>query len=400
MPNVKVVTGANFGDEGKGLMTDYFAHNAVINNKSPLVICTNGGAQRGHTVVTPQGVRHIFHHFGSGVLTNTPTYLSDSYIVNPLIFCKERAELLKLNANTRCFINPDCIVSTPYDMLVNQALEIKRDKNRHGSCGYGIYETIKRERVLGNSRMKDLVTSRIPKLKTIRDYAFKRLKDNDINLKSPDMPCYILECFENDQLLENFSEDFHFMLSNTHITDDSIATMFDTLIFENAQGLLLDMNNLEYFPHLTPTSTNNTLSRKFLDGFSSDFAQDIEICYVTRSYLTRHGAGRLDTECSKECINATMCDQTNVTNSLQGEFRYGYLDISELEKRIHQDMKGYRGYAAKASIAVTHLNETNNMLATSTGDVSPNILSKYNLYLSFAETRDYINQVSKKLQTV
>ena len=62
MKNVKVVIGANFGDEGKGLMTDYFAAQAVENKESCLVVLHNGGAQRGHTVVTPEGYRHVFHH--------------------------------------------------------------------------------------------------------------------------------------------------------------------------------------------------------------------------------------------------------------------------------------------------------------------------------------------------
>ena len=50
MKDVKVVIGASFGDEGKGLMTDYFAGKAKEEGKSCLVVCGNGGAQRGHTV--------------------------------------------------------------------------------------------------------------------------------------------------------------------------------------------------------------------------------------------------------------------------------------------------------------------------------------------------------------
>ena len=68
MPSVKVVIGANFGDEGKGLMTDYFCAEAIKKNESCIVALCNGGAQRGHTVVTPDGTRHVFHHFGSGTI--------------------------------------------------------------------------------------------------------------------------------------------------------------------------------------------------------------------------------------------------------------------------------------------------------------------------------------------
>ena len=64
MKDIKIVIGANFGDEGKGLMTDYFS-----SNPNTIVVCSNGGAQRGHTVFeSTTGTRHVFHHFGSGTL--------------------------------------------------------------------------------------------------------------------------------------------------------------------------------------------------------------------------------------------------------------------------------------------------------------------------------------------
>ena len=60
--NIKVVVGANFGDEGKGLMTDYFCHRANTRNEDCIVVLHNGGAQRGHTVTIPDRKRHVFHH--------------------------------------------------------------------------------------------------------------------------------------------------------------------------------------------------------------------------------------------------------------------------------------------------------------------------------------------------
>ena len=65
------VIGANYGDEGKGLITDYLCRQV----ENPLVIRFNGGAQAGHTVTTPEGIRHIFSHFGSGTLAGA-SYLS------------------------------------------------------------------------------------------------------------------------------------------------------------------------------------------------------------------------------------------------------------------------------------------------------------------------------------
>ena len=47
MKDIKIVIGANFGDEGKGKLTDYYTKNA----DNCIVVCSNGGAQRGHTVL-------------------------------------------------------------------------------------------------------------------------------------------------------------------------------------------------------------------------------------------------------------------------------------------------------------------------------------------------------------
>ena len=78
---IKAVIGANWGDEGKGLMTHHFAMESANQNKSTIVVCTNGGAQRGHTVVTPNGLRHVFHHFGSGTFDGADTYLPKDFYI-------------------------------------------------------------------------------------------------------------------------------------------------------------------------------------------------------------------------------------------------------------------------------------------------------------------------------
>ena len=79
---IKIVVGANFGDEGKGLMTDYFCRQSALRGEKCLVVLHNGGAQRGHTVVTPEEHRHVFHHFGSGTFAGADTYLSGDFIVS------------------------------------------------------------------------------------------------------------------------------------------------------------------------------------------------------------------------------------------------------------------------------------------------------------------------------
>lgn len=147
---VKVVIGANFGDEGKGLMTDCFC-SKLSKNGSVLNIRFNGGAQAGHTVVVPaygNPKRHVFSHFGAGsFVRNTDTYLSGDFILNPMLFCKELDNLRReWWLQPKVYINHNCKITTPYDMLVNQIVERARGDQRHGSCGIGINETVLRYR--------------------------------------------------------------------------------------------------------------------------------------------------------------------------------------------------------------------------------------------------------------
>ena len=193
MKDIKIVIGANFGDEGKGLMVDYFSQ-----KPNSIVVCSNGGAQRGHTVTTPNGIRHIFHHFGSGVLNQASTYLSEDFIVNPIIFKQEYDELMNLNyVPNNIYINQNCIVTTPFDMMANQIIEESRGKNKHGSCGLGIFETIKRNK----AGVIDLDYG-------IRDYYKDQFKKENITLSDE-----WLKIFLDDGIFEHFLEDLNFMNS-------------------------------------------------------------------------------------------------------------------------------------------------------------------------------------------
>ena len=121
---IEIVVGANFGDEGKGLMTDFFC-DKFSKQGSVLNVRHNGGAQAGHTVCTPDGKRHVFSHFGAGsFVPHVATYLSGEFILNPILFCRE---LDALSANygitPKVYVNPKCRITTPYEMLINQIVE-------------------------------------------------------------------------------------------------------------------------------------------------------------------------------------------------------------------------------------------------------------------------------------
>ena len=350
---IKVVIGANFGDEGKGLMTDYFCHQSTLRGEKSIVVLHNGGAQRGHTVVTPDGNRHVFHHFGSGTLVGADTYLSGDFILNPIVFREEREELEEMGIAPKVYVHPKCRVTTPYDMIANQIVEESRDNARHGSCGMGIHETMIRDVCNYPIEMWFDSSDEAKRyyLKEIRNYLSERLLDFGIN-KIPDN---WKEIVNSDLLIENFISELNFMGRNISIRFDRFIEYYDCVAFENGQGLLLDQNNTAYYPHLTPSNTGIKNSLEIIAEMSCK--PDIEVCYVTRTYLTRHGAGRLDGECDKQEINPDMQDLTNVPNPHQGTLRYAKLIEKSLEERILKDFEPARKYGTKLSLAITHENE-------------------------------------------
>ena len=363
MRNIKIVIGANFGDEGKGLMTDYFCHQAAQRNENCIVVLHNGGAQRGHTVTTPDGIKHVFHHFGSGTFCGADTYCSKDFILNPMIFSQEFEELKVSGYEPRVYIHPLCKISTPFDMILNQIIEENRSGNRHGSCGMGIYETLLRTKEDKYSiffgELFFLTDEQIRnRLQTIRDEWMKiRFSIEDIEFISEEWSNII----NSSSLIDHYLIDLKFMRDVSVKANNSILSRYKNIVFENGQGLLLDQNNTEYFPHLTPS---NTGCKNPLDIISKSFTDKkdlkIETCYVTRTYLTRHGAGRLDNECKREDINKDMFDHTNLPNPHQGTLRYGFIDADVIMGRVSEDfqlLNEQYPYNSTCTLAMTHVNE-------------------------------------------
>jgi adenylosuccinate synthase len=324
------VIGASFGDEGKGLMTDYLA---AKHDGHALVVRFNGGAQAGHTVQTPSKQRHVFKHFGSGSFTGSPTYLSEFFICNPILFRNEFQQLENLKLAPEIYINANAIVTTPYDMMINQIVEEFRSANRHGSCGVGINETVERNlHTLFSIKVHELFDrgQLIKKLHKIQqNWVNSRLLALGINEISEAWQ----ERIVSEDILYYFLDEVDFFIKKCVITDHQILKKFSTIIFEGAQGLLLDEVK-GFYPHVTRSCTGikNALTIAKAAGISN-----LEVFYMTRAYLTRHGSGPLPFE-----LNVLpylgIVDQTNVTNLYQGSLRFAWLNLDLLQQAIFVDL--------------------------------------------------------------
>jgi len=332
------VIGANYGDEGKGLATDFFTRKL----NAPLVARCNGGSQAGHTVQT-EDKRHVFGHVGSGAFAGAATYLSEAFIINPIMLRKELGEL---KTRQTIFASPQCRVSTIYDMAINSLIELKRGVERHGSCGMGINETVTRH-AAGFHLTADMIKPNASYAPTPRnDYLLERVE----NIRDRWVPMRILELgISRDDFnaggqlyfdmlkmsAEKVTEELLYNSEYFHLNDPKDFLKDRTLIVEGAQGLMLD-EFLGEFPHVTRSVTGLASSIRAAAECGKTKIQPI---YMSRSYFTRHGAGELLYEGLKITDKELETDHTNVLNPWQGEIRYAPLNLHEMSWFIREDMK-------------------------------------------------------------
>lgn len=339
------IIGANFGDETKGKHVDYFSDSDTI------VVRTSGGSNAGHTVVK-DNIKRIFKHFGSGTLSGASTYLSEYFISNPILFCRELDELKSIGIKPKIFVSPFGKLTFPVDMMINQIAEENRGDNRHGSCGVGINETMKRFETFHAfgtiSNIFDI----------IQKYTFKEVVDC-LHTHSKEWCNFRLK-----ELKITPSSEWNYALGNKNIVEDYVENcikFFDNIeitryidydkkiVFEGSQGLLLDQNHY-YFPHVTHS---NTGLKNIIEISKKQGIDELDVIYLTRAYTTRHGAGPFP----REDVNLSFDDETNLPNPFQGTLRFGYLDLDLLKESIDNDLKHADKISVRYGISISCLDQ-------------------------------------------
>ncbi len=337
-----LVIGAGFGDEGKGLATDYFCRK----NEEPLVIRFNGGHQAGHTVVDPNGFRHVFSNFGAGTLAGAPTYWSKYCTVSPGSIVEEHKALVSYYP--KLYIDNLCPVVTHYDVYYNRLSE---QKNQHGSCGLGFGATVKRHtetpyKLFAGDLVYPFVVEQ--KLKSIRQH-YEQL--GSVHATSYDYDTEDKRFFE---AINAFKPLVTFVSEEDIMSSDFFN--FSTYIFEGAQGILLDMDH-GFFPHVTRSNTTSKNAMKIINRRLKKVLKDrnIETYYITRCYQTRHGNGPMSNE-SKPIDLKNNEEETNVFNAFQGQFKTGILDLDLLHYAVNID-KLYSSNLIHKNLFITCLDQ-------------------------------------------
>ena len=390
---IRAVIGKGFGDEGKGLAVDNFCSKVP----NALVLKHNGGAQAGHTV-EPNGKRFVFHQLSSGSFRHASTFWADSFY----------PDLYKLGAEAEEFRGVSGFVPTVFcdirtkvtlidDVLINMLLETLRGGARHGSCGMGINECDQRSKAGYGMSVYDFLSqdanALMQRMFEIRNtYGRERiraaiqeeaeagslgalhgtvdeiLKKAALNAEAREY----LECLSSKAVIENAVEEMQRNVAKYVTIIEDIGKLLrehESIVFESGQGLLLDGENKRFYPHVSASRTGLFHPVRILKeaGLYLD-----EAVYVTRSYVTRHGAGPLPYECGPDVLGITERDETNIPNPWQGSIRYAtHGTMEEFLEPVQEDLQSVNALKdealgtkpeTKASLFLTHLNESNGTL--------------------------------------
>ena len=314
-----VVLGAQWGDEGKGKVTDFFASTADY------VVRFQGGNNAGHTIVVGEN-KIALSLTPSGVLYPNCTPVIGSGCVVDIGFLKQELEMLnEKNINTdKLVISANAHVVMPYHKLLDELIEESLGENKIGTTKKGIgpcyADKIQRKGI----RIQDLLDETNFEIKV-------RKNIEDVNLTLTKI--YDHSPLVVDDILDEFSA-YKDIVTN-HVADASllIANAIKnkkTILFEGAQGTLLDIDHGTY-PFVT---SSNTSSGNAAIGSGVGPKNIDRIVGVTKAYISRVGSGPFLTEQKNE-IGDFLIEKGAEFGVVTGRRRRcGWLDLISLKYSV------------------------------------------------------------------
>ncbi len=314
MPGI-VLVGAQFGDEGKGKVTDLLAERAEA------VVRFQGGNNAGHTIVRGHEVFKL-HLIPSGILhKNTLCVIGNGVVIDPRVLTDELDELRRQRVDTRQLrISANAHLIMPYHMMLDHAGEAKLGKLQIGTTRRGIGPCYADKAARLGIRVQDLLDEKILKKKIIAALEPKRLslrpfaKDPRLDLQT---------------ITEEYLTYGHRLAPYIADTVRLVHERLDagqTVVFEGAQGALLDIDHGTY-PFVT---SSNPVAGAACVGAGVGPKDIDEVWGVMKAYATRVGAGPFPTE-----LDGDLADEIRERGGEYGTTtgrarRVGWLDLVAL----------------------------------------------------------------------
>jgi adenylosuccinate synthase len=300
-----VVIGAQWGDEGKGKITDLLSRSADV------VVRYQGGVNAGHTIVVDDRVLKL-HLIPSGILyPSTTCLIGAGTVVDPAVMLREVDMLIDYGIDVSGLkLASTAHVTMPYHRLLDQAMEQRRGDRRIGTTGRGIGPTYADKSERNGIRVIDLLDQR-----RLRDRLLGPLAEKNELLAR----IYGLERLDPEAVLEEYA-DYGRRLA-PHVVDctrtiHEAARARKNILFEGAQGTLLDLDHGTY-PYVT---SSNPVSGGACIGAGVGPTLIDRVIGVAKAYTTRVGEGPFPTELEGS-LNDHLCDRGGEYGTTTGRRR-------------------------------------------------------------------------------
>ena len=314
-----VVLGAQWGDEGKGKVTDFFASSA------DLVVRFQGGNNAGHTIVVGED-KIALSLTPSGVLYPNCVPVIGSGCVVDLGFLKKELKMLnEKNISTeKLALSANAHVIMPYHKILDELIEESLGDKKIGTTKKGIGPCYADKIQRYGIRVQDLLD----------DSVFAEKLNSNLNEKNNLLTkIYNHDPLSADEIIEEFSE--YKEMVQQHISDTSLLVSNaikenKSILFEGAQGTLLDIDHGTY-PFVTSSNTSaaNAATGSGIGPLNLD-----RIVGVTKAYISRVGSGPFITEQENE-IGDYLIEKGAEFGVVTGRRRRcGWLDLISLKYSV------------------------------------------------------------------
>lgn len=312
MANV-VVIGAQWGDEGKGKITD------LLSKSADVVVRSQGGVNAGHTVVVKEQTFKL-HLIPSGILyPDTECIIGSGTVIDPEVVLKELEQLKSLGVSTNnLFISETAHVTMPYHRSIDLAVEERRGEHKIGTTGRGIGPTYADKSERTGIRVFDLMHL---------DELHQKLEWT-INYKNVILEkLYNLPPLNPTDVIEEYRQ--YAELLRPYVVDSSLkiheaVKQKKNILFEGAQGTLLDLDHGTY-PYVT---SSNPIAGGACVGAGVGPTIIDRVIGVAKAYTTRVGEGPFPTELEGE-LGELLCDRGAEYGTTTGRRRRcGWFDAS------------------------------------------------------------------------
>lgn len=313
------IIGAQWGDEGKGKITDLLAE------KSHLVVRYQGGHNAGHTIWV-NGQKTVLHVIPSGVLhPHCTSVIGHGVVLEPENFLNELKKVQSITQVTpqNLKISATASVITNYHRILDAARE-SQGTVKIGTTGKGIGPAYEDKISRRGIKVKDLLDKDI-----LKNRLHAGLEEKSIILKN----LYQIEfpSFEEElERLYNLGQQLKDYVADTFSLIDHSLREGKNILYEGAQGILLDIDYGTY-PYVTSSSTT---AAGIYTGAGIPGGKLDEVIGVAKAYTTRVGEGPFPTELFNE-IGATIQTKGHEFGATTGrKRRCGWLDLPLLRYAV------------------------------------------------------------------